>query len=669
MRPAPSSTLSQVFAVGGQPPDLLPDLHAEALAAVGAARAAVLQRAPRSGDYAPLAGNSSGNEPTGAWLKGAEADALDTLAAGSPSLSELADLPSLREKLAARRALIVPVNLVRDGVVLVIADPTVDDGVALEFAGRARVEFALALELARRGREATFLQRLRELSLVFSRDLSATLSLGNALEAVSREVNMLLGTRRTSVWLHDRRSRELTLSASSDPAHPDRDARVPADGRSQSARGLRLDGPQLLDEVGEPVLIAPLRGWRRALGTLVVEGAAAAELDDGQLVEVAQEIGRLLSVGIENVQLLDEILRQRRLLEDTFNSLIDLVVVVDNALKVVQMNDAFAARVGEPRTALLGRALDSLIGPELAAWAGAESHDTGGTAGDVRTRQVDDARLGGTFAATVTALINQEREPVGRVLVVRDITLQARLQAEQDALRARLGQSEKLASLGQFVAGIAHEMNNPLQGVLGHLELLIQTPDAERPFRADHRRLYQDADRAAKIVRNLLVFTGSHRMQRRRLRIDRIVSRALASRRGALKRLKIAVVRHETDDRTSVNGDALLLQQAFLNILINAEHATVAGERPRRIDITTNRDAAVGTVRITIRDSGPGIPADVLPRVFDPFFTTKDVGQGMGLGLAITYGIVQEHGGSIEATNTADGGAIFIVDLPEGLPV
>ncbi|MCA1562528.1 MAG: PAS domain S-box protein [Acidobacteria bacterium] len=414
--------------------------------------------------------------------------------------------------------------------------------------------------------------------------------------------------------------------------------------------------------------MAPLRGWRRALGTLVVEGPVSAEFDGGQLVEVAQEISRLLSVGIENVQLLEEILRQRRLLEDTFNSLIDLVVVVDNGLKVVQMNDAFEARVGEPRTALLGRALDTLIGPELAAWAAAESADSGGTAGDVRTRQVDDAQLGGTFAATVTALINQEREPVGRVLVVRDVTLQVRLQAEQEALRARLGQSEKLASLGQFVAGIAHEMNNPLQGVLGHLELLIQAPEAARPFRADLRRIYHDADRAAKIVKNLLVFTGSHRRDRRRLRIERVVSRALASRRLALQRLGIAVVRGRADDRTAVYGDPLLLQQAFLNILINAEHAIVEADGPRRIDITTSRDATAGTVRTTIRDSGPGIPADVLPRIFDPFFTTKDVGQGTGLGLAITYGIVQEHGGTIDAANAPEGGAIVTVELPEARP-
>ena len=122
------------------------------------------------------------------------------------------------------------------------------------------------------------------------------------------------------------------------------------------------------------------------------------------------------------------------------------------------------------------------------------------------------------------------------MLVARDITHQTRLEAEQAALRERLGQSEKLASLGQFVAGIAHEMNNPLQGVLGHLELMIETSADARPLRRDLRRIYHEADRAAKIVRNLLVFAGSRRMTRRRLRINRVVSRALSSRTASLKR-------------------------------------------------------------------------------------------------------------------------------------
>ena len=125
----------------------------------------------------------------------------------------------------------------------------------------------------------------------------------------------------------------------------------------------------------------------------------------------------------------------------------------------------------------------------------------------------------------------------------------------------------------------------------------------------------------------------------------------------------IDVRRHYDARLPRLHGDPLLLQQAFLNILINAEHA-VAGNGRGRIEISTSLDTRRQAVVVRIRDSGKGIPADVLPRIFDPFYTTKDVGQGTGLGLTITYGIVQEHGGQIAAANHADGGAVFTIELP-----
>ena len=264
----------------------------------------------------------------------------------------------------------------------------------------------------------------------------------------------------------------------------------------------------------------------------------------------------------------------------------------------------------------------------------------------------------------MTPLINQDGKPVGRVLVARDITAQTQLETEREALRGRLAQSEKLASLGQFVAGIAHEMNNPLQGVLGHLELLIDTSEAARPVRPTLRRIYQEGDRAAKIVRNLLVFTGSQRMSRQRMRLDRVLGRALASRSAARRRERIEVSRHQADNVPDISGDALLLQQALLNILINAEHAVMATSGPGRIETSIETSSDGRMVRLTVRDTGAGIPAEILPRIFDPFFTTKEVGQGTGLGLAITYGIIQEHGGTIHAANPPEGGASFVLEFP-----
>jgi PAS domain S-box-containing protein len=504
----------------------------------------------------------------------------------------------------------------------------------------------------------------RELSRTFWRGVTTTHGLRAALAGVLHEFNAHVGTRRTSVWLHDRRARELWLAAASgaDRVEP---ARVSLnDPHHPSARGLRLERPQIIDGPSPPVLITPLRGWRRALGTLVVEGTISDELTNPQRLDLAGDLGRQLSAGIENVQLLEDMLRQRRLLEDTFNSLLDLVVVTDRAHRVVQMNDAFAVRLDRSRADLLDRPLAELVGDELAAWMAAEPEPS-----SERIREIDHPGLGGTFAVTMTPLIDEDGEPVGSVLVARDVTRQKRLEAEQSALRARLTQSEKLASLGQFVAGIAHEINNPLQGVLGHLELLLVAPETRgttaeqtRALRRNLRRIYREADRAAKIVQNLLTFAGSQPKVRRKLRVERVLARAIASRRRALARARIDLIRTERDEAASIVGDPLLLHQAFLNVLINAEHAVSQAGHGGTITIgTMHRD---GKVLTTVADSGPGIAEDVLPKIFDPFFTTKGVGEGTGLGLAITYGILQEHGGTIHADNREEGGATFTIELP-----
>jgi two-component system NtrC family sensor kinase len=517
-------------------------------------------------------------------------------------------------------------------------------------------------ERGRLEREVRIHKRLRELLLLFSRGVSSSHGLNTALGTLTPEIRDILGAGSVEIWLHDRRNRQLFLAASADGAPPG--ARVGIDDASHyAAAGLRLDRPKLR---GGRV-VAPLRGWRRALGTLALERPKATPkapaFDDAEFLEFARELARQLSVGIENVQLLDDILRQRRLLEDTFNSLVDLVAVMDKELRIVQTNDAFAARVGLKRAEIMRRPLSELVGPDTLAYV--EAADTWQGIVPAVQRRVDDAELDGTFLLTATPLTSADGHTLGRVLVARDITRQTRLEAERAALRERLTQSEKLASLGQFVAGIAHEMNNPLQGVLGHLELLMDMTPAARPVKRELKQIFQEADRAAKIVRNLLVFTGSHRIARQKTKVDRILTRAITSRKAHLTRADIKIVRKQGEKLPPVMCDPAHLQQAFLNILINAEHAVADGGSARRIEVTTATRKPRKNVVVTIRDYGPGIPDEVMPRIFDPFFTTKDVGRGTGLGLAITYGIVHEHGGTITASNAKDGGgAVFQIELP-----
>jgi len=198
--------------------------------------------------------------------------------------------------------------------------------------------------------------------------------------------------------------------------------------------------------------------------------------------------------------------------------------------------------------------------------------------------------------------------------------------------------------------------------VLGHLELLRTTGAFPAPIRHQVQTIYREADRAAKIVRNLLVFAGSHRLVRRRVSLHAVLQKVLALRAQACRTLHIEVVRHYDEELPRVQSDPLLLHQAFLNVVMNAEQAIAATGRPGRIEVTTS--STDGRVFASVRDSGNGIPVDTLGRIFEPFYTTKEVGKGTGLGLAITYGIVQEHGGHVSAANHPDGGAVITIELP-----
>src|SRR5581483_10234415 len=368
------------------------------------------------------------------------------------------------------------------------------------------------------------------------------------------------------------------------------------------------------------------------------------------------ELGRQLSSAIENMQLLDDVIRGRRQLEDTFDSLAHLIVVSDTRGHITMANQAFASRVGQPREQLMDRPMTEFIGPELATWLERNPAPA--------MIEIQDPILKGSFIVTVTDLMNHDQERTGRVIVARDLTPESKLEVEREELRRRLTQSEKLAALGQFVAGIAHELNNPLQGVLGHLELLRVTGAFPKQLRREVQTIYREADRAAKIVRNLLVFAGSRRLARRSVSVNGVLQKVLALRASACRVASIEVVRHYDPALPRVQSDPLLLHQVFLNMVMNAEHAIASTGAGGRIEVATSVAPTGDRIVASVRDTGTGIPEDTLSRIFEPFYTTKEVGKGTGLGLAIAYGIVQEHGGQIMAANHPDGGAVFTVELP-----
>jgi PAS domain S-box-containing protein len=523
--------------------------------------------------------------------------------------------------------------------------------------------FALALELTRTARTSDLQRELAALLDELSRGVSSSMNLAAGLEALCVGANRLFRAERTSVWLHDRRTRTMNLAASSDPGALPADRQLSStDALAPAAIALRREGAEITHTSSNTAMMTvPLKGRRRALGALVVEDVRLDPGTELELVERADAMGHQVAAAIENVMLLDEVLRSRRELENTFNSLAELVVVCNSDGRVAHVNRAFTGRTGKPVQELVDQPLNTLVAPATQELLARALRSTSGPdAGPIRA-EMEDPVLKGTFLMTVTPLVDEAKEPAGAVLVARDVTPHAQLEAERAELRDKLLQSEKLAALGQFVAGIAHELNNPLQGVLGHLELMRATGALPKSLRRDVQTIYREADRAAKIVRNLLVFAGSRRLVRKRVSVNAALTRVFALRAAALRAENIELVHDRSDSLPRVKADPLMLQQAFLNILLNAEQAIGMNGR-----IETRKAVLENPTRVMveIRDTGPGLPPDVLPRIFEPFYTTKEVGKGTGLGLAIAYGIFQEHGGQISAANHPDGGAIFTVQLP-----
>src|SRR5438128_6809392 len=223
----------------------------------------------------------------------------------------------------------------------------------------------------------------------------------------------------------------------------------------------------------------------------------------------------------------------------------------------------------------------------------------------------------------------------------------------------QLLQSEKMSAVGQLIAGVAHELNNPLTAILGYAQLLESEGLNDRA--SDFvRKLFKQAQRTHRVVQNLLSFARQRTPQKQEVDIRKVLEETLALRDYDLKVHKITLERDLEPDLPAVTGDPHQLEQVFLNIINNAVDAILETGQGGTLKVRVSNQS--GQVRAEFRDSGPGIKDP--KRIFDPFYTTKSVGKGTGLGLSICYGIVKEHGGDIIAHNPADGGAVVEVRLP-----
>jgi two-component system, NtrC family, sensor kinase len=244
---------------------------------------------------------------------------------------------------------------------------------------------------------------------------------------------------------------------------------------------------------------------------------------------------------------------------------------------------------------------------------------------------------------------------LGRVEIYRDLTAQRVFQSQ-------LLQTEKLAALGQMLTGVAHELSNPLTSILGYAQRLFLKGGPAGEV-SEVRQIFQEAERASAILRQLLMTARDSRPERRKVSLNEVVSRTLELQRFNLEAEKVRIQLDLDPSLPLVLCDLGQLQQVLMNLIGNSRQAIEQRGRGGTIRISTARIGGTG-VLLEVADNGPGIPEGILSRIFDPFFTTKPAGIGTGLGLAIVLGIVREHGGQVQVSSPAGGGAIFSLEFP-----
>ncbi len=268
----------------------------------------------------------------------------------------------------------------------------------------------------------------------------------------------------------------------------------------------------------------------------------------------------------------------------------------------------------------------------------------------------------GFAESTVFPIRSEKGEFIGFRGIMRDVTERKRAEEERRQLEQRAYLASRLASIGEMASGIAHEVNNPLTGVIGYAQLLSGRQDLPDDIRRDLQIINEGAQRVAGILKRMLTFARQHRPERKHVNINEIIDNTLYLRAYHLKSSNIEVTAQLDPDLPITVADPGQLQQVFLNLIINAETEMKLAHGGGKLSIKTEqvRDC----IRISFKDDGPGIAEENLERIFEPFFTTREVGQGTGLGLSVCHGIVAEHKGKIYAKSKPGKGATFIVELP-----
>jgi PAS domain S-box-containing protein len=544
---------------------------------------------------------------------------------------------------------------------------------------RAVIDQALRERRLRRDKERltnSLQQRVQELTVLYriGKSVTGLMDQEKLLERIVEASVYITQAEEGFLLLHDSEQHELYLRAAKNLGeHRAQSLRIPVDD-TLAGQVVRTGKPVRLDQVRagaalkvktdflvRSILQVPLTVGERVIGVLAVDNRQSdrpfSENDEYLLATLAD----YAAIAIENARLYEQVKQSEQRYKDLFANAYDLIFMLDRELKITSINKVGEQLTGYTVEELTGQPIWSLCSPT--SWQAAEP----------LLRELLQGRSVQPFELE---LIRRDQEQVflevsAQVMLngtgVKGVHCIARNLTERRRLEEQLIQSEKLSAIGQLVAGVAHELNNPLTSVSGYAQLLLRDKRLPEEPRQDIEQIHAQSERAAKIVQNLLIFAREHKPERRMVAINEVLRSALTLQNYQLKVDNIGVALDLDPDLPATTADPHQLQQVFLNLITNARHAMIdrgdRGTLTLRSSVAPAPDGAQA-IRIEVVDTGVGIPERNLQKIFNPFFTTKPVGQGTGLGLSICFGIVKEHDGQIWAESQVGVGTRVYVSLP-----
>jgi PAS domain S-box-containing protein len=506
----------------------------------------------------------------------------------------------------------------------------------------------------------------RRALLRLSQDLNADLDLGRLTERLLAGVASALGVDTLAVFLPGQDGAFTIFRSIGCPEEAT--ARLEPGGtllsRLASGEPLNLeDAPETFSELGDlPLAFCfPCRVKGELIALLAVGRKQGSEALNSEEAELLQALAGQAATAFMNGRLYlslrekaSELERLTEYNENILESMDSGILVLDRSARVVRWNRTMESLYGRRREQVLGRQLDDVL-PASFMEALRGSLVPGGAEEIAHIYKLHLPTADGRSLMVNVSLAPFEASPGvrrGTVMILEDVTARVRLEEQ-------LQHAEKMASIGLLAAGIAHEVNTPLTGISSYTQMLreqVRPEDLRYPLL---EKIEKQAFRAAKIINSLLNFARSAGAEMEELDLNRVLLDVVSLLEHQLDKTHIKVRRELADFLPRVRGNENRLQQVFFNLILNAKDAM-----PRGGWLTLATSADEDTVVIEVRDTGVGIRREDIKRIYDPFYTTKGIGRGTGLGLAVSYGIVQEHGGAIFVESMPGKGTTFQVALP-----